>query len=129
MRGSRVFSNPVTIDVRYRAALISLFSTSCHHSPDTILGFLQIFVMQEEGAHQFYCHHSILVLVQNFIGFMILVIIPQIQPFVFNFCDARISRLLLTLSLIVVLVHSCVIQLDNFKPIMEVTKEVTTSVY
>ena len=69
------------IDVRHRASLILLFSTSCHHSPDTILGFLQIFVMQEEGAHQLHCHHSILVLVQNFIGFIVLVIIPQTQPF------------------------------------------------
>ena len=66
------------IDVRYRASLISLFSNSCHHSPDTILGFLQIFVMQEEEAHQLHCHHSIWFLYR---GFIVLVIIPQTQPF------------------------------------------------
>ena len=60
-----------------------LFHCSHHHSPDTILCFLHIFVMQEKEAHQLHCHSSILLLVQNFIGYIVLVIIPQTQPFAF----------------------------------------------
>ena len=56
---------------------------SRRHSSDTILGFLQIFVMQEEAAHQLHCHLLILLLIWNFISFIVLVIIPQTQPFVF----------------------------------------------
>ena len=59
------------------------FHCSRHHSSDTILGFLQIFVMQREAAHQLHSHPSILLLVWNFIVFIILVIIPQTQPFFF----------------------------------------------
>ena len=58
------------------------FHCSCRHSSDTILGFLQIFVMQEEVAHQLHCHPLVLFLVWNFIGFIILVVIPQTQTFV-----------------------------------------------
>ena len=51
------------------------------HSSNTILGFLQIFVIQEEAAYQL--HWPIFLLVWNFISFIVLVVIPQIQPFVF----------------------------------------------
>ena len=74
------------------------FHWSCRHSSDTILAFLQIFVMQEEAAHQLHCHPLILLLVWNFISFIILVIIPQTQPFVFFiFFDTRISISSITL--------------------------------
>ena len=63
--------------------LLTDFHCSRCHSSDTILGFLQIFVMQHEAAHQLHCHPSILLLVWNFISFIILVIIPQTQPFFF----------------------------------------------
>ena len=53
------------------------------HSSDTILGFLQIFVIQEEAAHQLHWYPSILLLVWNFISFIVLVIISQTPPFVF----------------------------------------------
>ena len=52
---------------------------------NTILGFLQIFVMQEEAAYQWHCHPLILLLVSNFICFIVLIVIPQTQPFVFKF--------------------------------------------
>ena len=59
------------------------FYFSCRYSSGTILGFLQIFVMQEEAAYQLHRHPSILLLVWNFISFIVLVVIPQTQPFVF----------------------------------------------
>ena len=77
------------------------FHCSHRHSPDIILGFLQISVMQKEVAHQLHCHLLILILVQNFIGFIVLVVIPQIKPlFSSNFCDTRISTSSVTLSLL-----------------------------
>ena len=108
-----------------------LFHCSCHHSLHTILGFLQIFVMQEELAHQLHCQPSILLLVENFIGFIVLVVIPQMQPFVF-FKILRYKNKHIISNChhyIAVLVYSCALQLDDFKPIMEATKEVTTSVH
>ena len=59
------------------------FYCSRRYSSDTILGFLQSFVMQGETAHHLHCYPSIFLLVWNFIGFIVLVVIPQTQPFVF----------------------------------------------
>ena len=39
-----------------------LFHCSHCHSPDTIPGFLQVFVMQGKATHLFHCHPSILLL-------------------------------------------------------------------
>ena len=85
-----------------------------------ILGFLHTLVMQEEGTIsciaivQFCFLHRILLVLSFSLSF------PGHNP-----CDARMSKLLVTLSLL----DSCAIQLDDFKPIIEVTKEVTVSVH
>ena len=85
-----------------------------------ILGFLQIFVMQEEGAI------SCIAIVQFCFLYRILLVLLFLSSFPgHNPCDARMSKLLVTLSLL----DSCAIQLDNFKPIMKVIKEVTVSVH
>ena len=59
------------------------FHCSLCYPSDTILAFLQIFVMQGEAAHQLHYHPLILFLVWNFISFIYLVIIAQTQPSVF----------------------------------------------
>ena len=83
-----------------------------------ILGYLQMFVMQEEGT-------SCIAIIQFCFLHRILLVLSLSSSFPgHNTCDARMSKLLVTLSLL----DSCAIQLDEFKAIMKVTKEVTVSV-
>ena len=63
----------------YRFSLISLFLSSFFkYHPWFPSNFCDV----KETAHQLHCHPLILLLVWNFIGFIILIIIPQTQPFV-----------------------------------------------
>ena len=105
-----------------------LFHCSHCHSPDTILGFLQILWCKKKWlisctAILWFCFLCGISLVLSFPSSF-----PGHNPLPsLNFCDTRISISSITLSSLDC--SSCILLCYSTIPIMDVTKEVTTFVH